>query len=63
MDLPVVDKPVSAILINRDNQTVIAKAKEFKGQHAILKAHKKKIEIYQKIKKLRSDSVRLYPDC
>ena len=62
MDLSVVDKPMPAVLMNRDNQTVIAKAKSSKDNMKSTKARKKKIKICQKIEKLRSDSAGLYPD-
>ena len=61
MDLPVVEKLVPAILMKCDNQDSYCQGKEFKGQHAIHKAYKKEIQICQTFKRLRSDSIGLYP--
>jgi hypothetical protein len=50
MDLPIVEKPLLAILMNNDNQTVIVK--QFKGQYEVIKTHQKMVNIYQENEKL-----------
>jgi hypothetical protein len=50
MDLPIVEKPLLAILMNNDNQTVIVK--RFKGQYEVIKTHQKMVNIYQENEKL-----------
>ena len=50
MDLPVVEKPIPAILMNCDNQTMIIKTCE------------EETEIYQEIQELRSYYIGLYPN-
>ena len=56
MDLPMVEKPIPPILMNCDNQTVIVKGKQFKGQYEVLKACEEENKIYQKTKELQSSS-------
>ena len=56
MDLPLVDKPVRAILMNCHHQ-----GEEFKGQYEVHQTHKNEIKSCQKIKKLRCDSVGVCP--
>jgi hypothetical protein len=45
MNLLVVEKPLPAILINCDSQTVIAQGEQFKGQHEIIQACEKAVEV------------------
>lgn len=54
MDLPVVDKPVSAVLMNYDNQTVIAKAKSSKDN---LKSTKHITRRLKSVRKSRNSRV------
>ena len=61
MDLPLVDKPVPAILMNCDKSDCHHQGEEFKGQHEVHQTHKNEIKSCQKIKKLWSDSVGLCP--
>jgi hypothetical protein len=61
MDLPVVEKPVPAIFMNRDNQTVIIKINSSKDIYEVDKAHREVFEICQEIEKLQSNSVELCP--
>jgi len=44
MDLPVVHKPVSAVLMNCDNQTVIAKAKSSKDNMKSTKHRRRRLK-------------------
>jgi hypothetical protein len=46
MDLPIVEKPVPAILMNYDNQMV-------KGQYEVIKTHQKMITVYQEMRNSR----------
>ena len=62
MDLPLVKKPVPAILMNCDNYTVIVKAKSSKDNMPSTKHIRKKIKICQTFKKLWSYSIGLYPN-
>ena len=55
MDLPVVDKPVPAVLMNCDNQTVIAKAKSSKDN--MMKSTKHIRRKLKTIRKLRNSGV------
>jgi hypothetical protein len=50
MDLPIVEIPLPAILMNCDNQTVI-----------VIKTHQKTVEVYQKNEKLTGYYVGLHP--
>ena len=56
MDLPIVEKPIPAILMNYDNQTVNVKVNSSNDNMKSSRHVKKAVEICQKIKKLRSDS-------
>ena len=62
MDLPMVEKPIPPILMNCDNQTVIVKRKQFKGQYEVLKACEEEIKICQETEKLQSYYIGLYPN-
>ena len=48
MDLPVVDKPVSTVLMNCDNQTVISKAKSSKGNMKSIKHIRRRLKSIRK---------------
>ena len=48
MDLPVVDKPVPAVLMNCDNQTVIAKAKSSKDNMKSTKHIRRRLKSVRK---------------
>src|SRR3954470_3652316 len=54
MDLPVVEKPVPAILLNCDNQTVIVKVKNSKDNAKSSRHVKRRLE---SIRKLRNSGV------
>jgi hypothetical protein len=54
MDLPVVDKPISAILINCDNQTMITKVKNSQDNMKSSKHIKRRLMF---VRKLRSSKV------
>ena len=54
MDLPVVDKPVPAVLMNCDNQTVIAKAKSSKDNMKSTKHIRRRLK---SVKKSRNSGV------
>jgi hypothetical protein len=54
MDLPVVEKPIPAIPMSFDNQTVIIKV--------VIKTCEEEIEIYQENEKLQSYCIGLYPN-
>ena len=59
MDLPVVEKPVPAISINCDNQTVITKVNSSKDNMKSTRHVKRRLKDCQKIEKLRSYSIGL----
>ena len=54
MDLPMVEKPIPAILINCDNQTVITKVKNSQDNMKYTKNVKRRLK---SIRKLRSSRV------
>jgi hypothetical protein len=56
MDLPIVEKPLPAILMKCDNQMVIVK-----GQYEVIKTHQKMIKVCQENEKLWGCYIRLYP--
>jgi hypothetical protein len=58
MDLPIIEKPLLAILMNCDNQMVIVKVDR---QYEIIKTHQKTVKIYQENEKLRGYYIGLYP--
>jgi hypothetical protein len=51
MDLHVVEKHISIILLNCDNQTIIVKVNNFKGKCELIKTCKETFQVYQKIAK------------
>ena len=53
MDLPVVDKPVPAILMNYDNQTVIVKAKSSKDNMQSTKHIRRRLKSLRHSRKSR----------
>ena len=57
MDLPVVEKPIPAISMNCDNQTVITKVNSSKDNMKSTRHVKRRLKFVRKIKKLRSNSV------
>jgi phosphoribosyl-AMP cyclohydrolase len=57
MDLSIVKKPLPAILMNCDNQTVIVKVDSSKDNIT----HQKTIKVCQKNEKLRVYYIGLYP--
>ncbi|KAK1646862.1 hypothetical protein QYE76_064667 [Lolium multiflorum] len=61
MDLPMVEKPIPAILMNCDNQTVIIKVKSSKDNMKSSKHIKRRLK--SKTEELRSDSIGLCPKC
>ena len=61
MDLPVVEKPIPAISMNCDNQTVIIKVNSSKDNMKSTRHVKRWLKSIRKIEKLRSDSVGLCP--
>ncbi len=62
MDLPVFEKPLLAILINCDNQTVIIKVNNSKDNMKSSRHVKRRLKSCQKVEKLRSDSIGLCLD-
>jgi hypothetical protein len=54
-NLPVVEKPIPAILMNCDNQTVITKVNSAKDNAKSTRHVKKTFEVCQEVKKLRSN--------
>nr|AAL31045.1 putative polyprotein [Oryza sativa Japonica Group] len=62
IDLPVVEKPVPAILMNCDNQTVIIKVNNSKDNMKSSRHIKRRLKSVRKQKKLRSDSIGLCPN-
>jgi hypothetical protein len=44
MDLPIIEKPLSGILINCDNQTV-SQSRQFKGQYEVIKTYQKTVKV------------------
>jgi fructose-1,6-bisphosphatase/inositol monophosphatase family enzyme len=54
MDLPVVEKPIPAILMNCDNQTVIVKVNNFKDNMKSSRHVKRRLK---SVKKLRNSGV------
>ena len=62
MDLPMVEKLVPAILMNCDNQTVIAKVNSSKDNMKSSRHVKRRLKSVKKNKKLRSNSFGLYPN-
>jgi hypothetical protein len=63
MDLPMVEKPIPAILMNCDNQTVIIKVKSSKDNMKSSKHVKRRLKSVRKLKILWSDSIGLCPKC
>ena len=61
MNLPVVGKPISAIFMNYDNQTVIIKVNSSKDNMKSTRHVKRRLKSVRKSRKLRSDSVGLCP--
>ena len=61
-DLPVVEKPVSGILMNCDNQTCDHESEQFKGKHEVIKTRSEKVKVCQENEKLWSYCVGLYPN-
>ena len=61
MDLLVVEKPIPAISMNCDNQTMITKINSSKDNMKSTRHVKRRLKIYQKIEKLRSDTIGLCP--
>lgn len=55
MDLPIVEKPIPAILMNCDNQTVIVKVNNSKDNMKLSRHVKRRSEICQENEKLRSN--------
>ena len=53
MDLPVVEKPIPAILMNRDNQTVIVKVKSSKDNLKSSRHVKKRLKSVRKLRNSR----------
>jgi hypothetical protein len=62
MDLPIVEKPIPAILMNCNNQTVIVKVNSSNDNMKSSRHVKKMVEICQKIEKSRSYSLGLCSD-
>jgi hypothetical protein len=65
MDLPNVEKPLPAIMMNCDNQTVIVKVdcqgRQFKGQYEVFKTYQETVKISQENEKLWSYHCGLCP--
>jgi hypothetical protein len=61
MDLPVVEKPILAISMNCDNQTVIIKVNSFRDDMKSTRHVKRRLKSVKKTKKLRNNSVGLCP--
>jgi hypothetical protein len=61
MDLPVVEKPILAISMNCDNQTVIIKVNSFRDDMKSTRHVKRLLKSVKKTKKLRNNSVGLCP--
>jgi hypothetical protein len=59
-DLPVVVKPIPAILMNCDNQTVITKVNSAKDNAKSTRHVKRRLKDCQEVEKLRSNSCVLY---
>ena len=53
MDLPVVEKPVPAILMNCDNQTVIAKVNNYKDNAKSSRHVKRRLKSVRKLRNSR----------
>jgi hypothetical protein len=60
MDLPIVKKPLPAILMNCDNQTV-SQSRQFKGRYEVIKKYQKMVKVCQKNEKLWGYYIGLYP--
>jgi hypothetical protein len=55
-DLPIIKKPLPAILVNSDSQS-----RQFKGQYEVIKTHQKTFKVYQENEKLQGYCIGLYP--
>nr|ABA92101.2 retrotransposon protein, putative, Ty1-copia subclass [Oryza sativa Japonica Group] len=62
MDLPIVEKPVLAILMNCDNQTVIVKVNSSKDNIKSSRHVKRRLKTVRKLRKLQSYNVGLHPN-
>ena len=62
MDLTIVEKPIPAILMNCDNQTVIVKVNSLKDNMKSFRHMKRWLKSVRKIEKLRSYSLGLCSD-
>ena len=61
-DLPVVEKPVSGILMNCDNQNVITKVSSSKDNMKSSRHVQRRLKSVRKMRKLRSYCIGLYPN-
>ena len=60
MDLPMVEKPVTAILMNCDNQTLIVKVNSSKDNAKSSRHVKRRLKSVRKVEKLQSNKSDLY---
>ena len=60
MDLPMVEKPVTAILMNCDNQTLIVKVNSAKDNAKSSRHVKRRLKSVRKVEKLQSNKSDLY---
>ena len=63
MDLPVVEKPIPAMLMNCDNQIVIIILNSSKDNMKSSRQVKRRLTSVKKNKKLRSNRIGLRSDC